>query len=145
MLLELDVQRLVVSDIHEMHGCATLLDHAQSIGVLGVVKSSEDTVVNAEAIAPEVKCSLLDRAAGGGGDGGDGARGVGNGATDHTLAAQGLTGAVERGGCRGTSRRRRTRALCLSGYACQSRGDSSKGKKESQEKYWRVGEIAEAE
>jgi hypothetical protein len=62
VLLELDVERLVVSNVHEMNGGATLLDHAQGIGILRVVESSQNAIVDAEAIAPEVKRSLLDRA-----------------------------------------------------------------------------------
>jgi len=102
MLLQLDVERLVVSDVHEVDRGATLLDHAQGVGVLGVVEASQGTVVDAEAVAPYVEDALLDRGVGGrlvsrsGASCGRASGGrVGDGSTGDAFATQSLARAAE--------------------------------------------------
>lgn len=60
MLLQLDVERLVVSNIHEVYWGSALLNHAQRVGVLWVIEASQLAVIDTEAVAPQVEDALLD-------------------------------------------------------------------------------------
>lgn len=60
MLLQLDVERLVVSNVHEVYRGPALLNHAQRVGVLGVVEASQLAVIDTEAVTPQVEDALLD-------------------------------------------------------------------------------------
>jgi hypothetical protein len=59
VLLQLDIDRVAVVDVHEMQGCSALPDHLKVSGIVGVVKAVERAVINAEAVTPEMKSPLL--------------------------------------------------------------------------------------
>ena len=59
MLVKLDVDWLIMLDVHEVKRCTTGSNQCQVGLVCGVIESSEISIVNAETILPNVKDSLL--------------------------------------------------------------------------------------
>ena len=59
MLVKLDVDGLIMLDVHQVKRCTTGSNQCQIGLVCGVIESSEITIVNAETILPDVKDSLL--------------------------------------------------------------------------------------
>ena len=59
MLVELDVDGLVVGDVHEVDRGAARADDGEVGGVLGVVEAVQRAVFDAEAVIPEVQDAAL--------------------------------------------------------------------------------------
>lgn len=101
VLLQLDVDGLVVVDVHQVQRRPTLADHLQVRGVLWVVEAVQLAVVDAEAVGPEVQDALLGRGLVAARRCGDRLSGrVGDGAALDAVAADGLACSAEeaRGG-----------------------------------------------
>lgn len=59
MLLDLDVDRLTLLDVHEMQWCSAHANHFQ-VGLVGrVVKSLQFAIINAEPILPQMQDAFL--------------------------------------------------------------------------------------
>jgi hypothetical protein len=61
VLLELDIDRLIQLDVHQVQWGTTIADHLEILGVAGVVKAPQLAIVNAESIRPQVQDTFLGR------------------------------------------------------------------------------------
>jgi hypothetical protein len=59
VLVKLDIDGLVMLHIHEVKGRATSSDQGEVSLVGGIVKSAKVTIIDTEAILPDVKNSFL--------------------------------------------------------------------------------------
>jgi hypothetical protein len=87
VLVKLDVDRLVMLDVHEVKRCTTGSNQCQIGLVCGVIESSEISIVNAETILPNVKDSLLRFGVGGT----NGTKRIGNGTALNAITTKSLS------------------------------------------------------
>jgi hypothetical protein len=95
VLLQLDIDWLVILNVHQMQRSSTLSNHIQISGILRVVETVQLPVINAEAIGPKVEHPLLRLSLGAAGGRNRLAGRVGNGAALNAVAADGLAGSAE--------------------------------------------------
>jgi hypothetical protein len=87
VLVKLDIDRLIMLDVHQVKRCTTGSNQCQIGLVCGVIESSKISIVNAETILPDVKDSLLGFGVGGT----NGSERIGDGTALNTVTTKSLS------------------------------------------------------